>query len=83
MSLKKKTMLGLFLGLGGLGWVAGIAMTFHASNLERDNRVISSALTSSIIERASLVHQLEQLTAQQQADTARLTGLRESLTSRE
>ena len=65
MSLKKKTILGLFLGLGALGWVAGIAMAIHASNLERDNRVISGALTKSIIERSSLAHQLEQLTAQQ------------------
>ena len=65
MSLTKKTFLGLFLGLGGLGWIVGVAMTLHANNLAQDNRTLSSALTSSLIQRASLVHQLEQLTAQQ------------------
>ena len=65
MSLTKKTFLGLFLGLGGLGWVAGIAMSIQASNLAQDNRALSGALTSSFIQRASLVHQLEQLTTQQ------------------
>ena len=83
MSLKKKTILGLFLGLGALGWVAGIAMTMQVNNLERDNRVISRALTNSIIERASLVHQLEQLTAQQQADAARLSSLQDRLAASE
>ena len=75
MSLKNKTILGLFLGLGALGWVAGIVMTFHANNLERDNRVISRALTNSIIERSSLAHQLEQLKGPQPADAAGLSDL--------
>ena len=83
MSLTKKTLLGLFLGLGALGWVAGIAMTLHAGNLGRDNRVISNALTSSIIQRASLAHQLEQMTAQQQADAARLSSLQDQLAASE
>ena len=79
MSLTKKTFLGLFLGLGGLGWVAGVAMTIHASNLAQDNRALSGALTSSFIQRASLVHQLEQLTAQQ-IDATHMAQLQDSRT---
>ena len=82
MSLTKKTFLGLFLGLGGLGWVAGIAMTIQANNLAQDNRALSSALTSSFIQRASLVHQLEQLTAQQ-LGTTHLAQLQNSDTAAE
>lgn len=83
MSMKKKAFLILFLGLGGLGWVSGVAMAVHSTDLARDNRVISSALTSSIIERASLSQKIEQLTAQQESDAWRLALLQERLAAGE